>query len=205
MPAGRTAPRHVIRSIEFAGATTGEEVKDRAVFMIEAINGAMNLLTGGGRIDFDGVIEVQPDGKLNYFLFPEPIVARSRVHAAALEHGGTSAPPAPSPAQRWYKSGTTDRVVADMLVRFGKQTSWYDLYKTYECVRRLYGGEQKLMSRPWASKAEVERFTRTADYYHRHAYDPAKQPPKNPMSIRDAAEIIRGLVGQTLKEKISKG
>ena len=45
---------------------------------------------------------------------------------------GTPGTPAPSPAQRWYTLGTADRVVADMLVHFGKEANWYELYKTYE-------------------------------------------------------------------------
>ena len=58
-----------------------------------------------------------------------------------------------------------------------------------------------MLAKTWTSSSHVKRFTRTADYYYRHAYDPAKHPPKHPMSIEDAAEMIRYLVEQTLKEK----
>jgi hypothetical protein len=63
--------RHVIRSIEFGGAATAKTVRERALFMIEALNGTMNTLGATDRVEFDGVLEVQPDGKLHHTLFPE--------------------------------------------------------------------------------------------------------------------------------------
>jgi hypothetical protein len=159
MKLGNDNPRHVIRSIEFGGATTAEAVRERALFMIEALNGTMNSLGATDRVEFDGVLEVQPDGKLHHTLFPETaILSADRFHMPIIA-GGTPGTPAPSPAQRWYKLGTADRVVADMLVHFGKEANWYELYKTYEGVRRLCGDEDKLLKKSWHRRSPTSSFS----------------------------------------------
>lgn len=85
-------------SVEFRDATKAKEVRERALFMIAALNGARNSL---GPTGVDGVVEVQPDGKLHHTLFAAR--HKRRRPPAPVRHWSAPAArtaPAPWPASR---------------------------------------------------------------------------------------------------------
>jgi hypothetical protein len=193
--------RRVLRSAEFAPLTISIEVRDRALLVLGTLSGAVRAATGASRIKFAGLDEVQPDGKKIHHLSANDFSV-GRPHLGRPELlGGRPLTPKPSSAQHWYMISTSNPVLADMLRHHGQQVDWYNLYKTFEGVRRLSGSERTLVTKSWApSASELRRFKQTAHYYHRHAYDPSRPAPKNPMSLTDAATMINGMVRAVLRE-----
>ena len=172
---GLTKP--VLKSAEFEKMMAASEVRERARLIIENLNGALRALSGTGRVELGGVIEVDTDGRANTtHVFVEGVIegrARVRGAAAALAVGGNSpTTPRPSTAQKWIECAKTNDVVADMLIHFGKEPSWYDLYKTYEGVRAL---RKKLKHKSWEPPS-LNNFTHTANYYRHALPHPASVP-----------------------------
>ena len=191
--------RRVLRSGSFSVLTTSIEVRERALLVLETLGGAVKAETGASPVTFAGLDEVEADGTTRHHLFANDLVV-GRPHFGRPElTGGVPVAPTRSPVQHWYEISTRCRVLADMLRHHGQQANWYNLYKTFEGVRRLSGGKNKLVTQPWSpSKDELDRFTRTADFYHQHAYNPSKQAPKNPMTLIHAATMINDMVRAVL-------
>ena len=75
----------------------------------------------------------------------------------------------------------------------------------FEIVQSDVGG--KIIKAGWATKAEVERFTHTADSAvavgddARHGHEKF-QPPKKPMSLADAKDLITRILKSWLDSKL---
>ena len=193
------ATKTILKSAEFEKMRTASEVRERARLIIENLNGALRALSGTGRVELGGVLEVDTDGRVaNNYVFAEGVVkGRARVRGVG---GNRPITPQPSTAQKWIACAMTNDVVADMLIHFGKEPSWYDLYKTYEGVRDLCGGEASLKKKSWVPP-KLKSFTHTANYYRHGLGHPAKKnPPSNPMSLKEATELIAGMVCSIMSE-----
>jgi hypothetical protein len=193
--------RTVLKSSEFEKMTTASEVRERALIMTENLNGALSALWRTGRVELGSVLEVDTNGRVGATAFVESLSYRLRGRPATMVVG-TNSPtiPQPSAAQKWVAHAMTDDVVADMLIHFGKEPHWYDLYKSFEGVRDLCGGEMNLKQKSWVPP-KLKSFTRTANYYRHGLGHPArKTPPPNPMSLEEATELIAGMVRSIMSE-----
>jgi hypothetical protein len=188
--------RPVLKSEEFEKMMTASEVRECARLIIENLNGALRALSGAGRVELGGVLEVDTDGRANTYVFAEGVArGRARVRAASVVGGNSPITPQPSTAQKWIECARTNDVVADMLIHFGKEPNWYDLYKTYEGVRDL---RRKLKHKSW-KPSSLDNFTHTANYYRHGLPHPAKRkPPSNPMKLAVATELIAGIVSSIM-------
>ncbi len=102
------------------------------------------------------------------------------------------------PAKAWIALAQSEEQVARALEIVGQEdVRWTDLYHLHEIVQADVG--QLVFERGWATRAEVERFTRTANSpavlgaAARHGAQRA-DPPANPMSLEDARGLITGIV-----------
>jgi hypothetical protein len=189
----------VLKSAEFERMMTASEVRERARLIIENLNGAVRALLGAGRVELGGVLEVDKDGRANTHVFAEGVArGRARVRAASVVGGNSPITPQPSTAQKWIECAKTNDVVADMLIHFGKEPNWYDLYKTYEGVRDLCGGEASPKQKSWVPP-KLKNFTHTANCYRHGLPDTSnKNPPSNPMKLAEATELIAGMVSSIM-------
>jgi hypothetical protein len=174
---------------------TASEVRERARIMIEYLNGALRAHSGGGRVELgDKVAKVDTDGRVTIHVFAESASFKLRVIPAIAVV--SSKTPQPSAAQKWFAHATIDDVVADMLIHFGKEPSWYDLYKTYEGARELRKRLKQKSCFP-----SLKNFSHTANYYRHGLPHPAKKkPPSNPMSLEEATDLITGMVNSIMSE-----
>jgi hypothetical protein len=92
-----------------------------------------------------------------------------------------------------------------MLRHFGEEPTFYELIKVYEAIEVLCSPLGGLKSRSWApSSKKLDRFSRTADYYHRHSLARAKsqkkKPPKERMPLAEATQLIRQMMYSLLND-----
>ena len=98
--------------------------------------------------------------------------------------------------------------VADV-VRILGQTDpldWYDLYKVWEIVEHAVGGLKGVVAQDWANKADINRFTASADHpgisgdAARHARRKGNAPgPGLKMPLSQADAMMRRLVGNWIE------
>jgi len=113
----------------------------------------------------------------------------------------------PVPASDLLALAASEPDVARALRLIGQaEPTWSVLYHLYEVVLGDVGG--RIYDDGWASRAEVERFRRTANSPvvlgedARHGRE-TTEPPSNPMSLREARDVVERLVRRWLEEKAS--
>jgi hypothetical protein len=181
----------VLKSPEFEKMMTASEVRERARLIIDNLNGALRAISGTGRMELGDVLEVDTDGRVSTHVCVESMMGvRARVGAALVVEGNSPITPQPSTAQKWIECAMTNDVVADMLIHFGKEPSWYDLYKTYEGVRAV---RKKLKQHKSWEPPSLDNFTHTANYYRHGLPHPAKKKPPS-MKLAEATELIASMV-----------
>ena len=186
----------VLCSQSFDESSSAEEVRGRALTQIERLNGAIAVSQGAEPVQFDGVVEFSPDGRVHRTVFAEMVVslgrAKLRATAEALGPDGKplpAPPPQPSEVQSWITIVDGDALLEDALIYYGRAIDWFDIYKTLECLILRFGGnEAAFFALNWAPADEVERLKRTANWA-RHARRKYDRPP-NPMTLDDARNLI---------------
>ena len=196
----------LLRTSSFDGLVTASEVHERALPILERLNGAFRLSRGFGygTLRASGAVQIKGDAALAryYFLQPQDIAVRvkmSRPSIVVTDAAGNvipPAPPSPSEVQVWTKVADGDDVIAELLIHFARCDNWFDLYKTYELLKKRCGGQKLLFGKPWAPEAQVRTMRETANFY-RHATYPR---PKNPMSFDEARAFLQSMVRSLLGE-----
>jgi hypothetical protein len=196
----------VLRSESLDGLTSASEVHDRAVAHIDRLNGAMFVMKQSQPLQFSGVVEFAPDGKMHRTVFVESgALGRSRVGAIAVTIGPDGKPkpeppPKPSEAQAWAAIADRDDLLEDALIYFGRvsipdpvrhpPTLWFDIYKALECIMGRFGGESAFIALDWAPREDVKRLKQTANWA-RHARRKFLEP--SPATTEQEAMDLRRL------------
>lgn len=194
----------VLRSAAFDELTSDEQVRDHAPAYIERLNGSFAVSHNAKPLTFGGVVEITPDGQRRITKFAQ-FAAEGRSHARAVGQAiGPDGkpivqPPTQSEAQRWCDTAERDEWLDDALIYFAK-SDWFDIYKALKCLSERAGGVEKFLALGWESKAEVERLKRTANW-GRHARRKFAPPP-DPMSMKDARELLGRLIRRALTEAV---
>ena len=193
--------RLLLHSSEFADLGS-DELRRYAMSMVDRLNGAVRASCKNGLVECFGVYEEFPNSKTGLRAYCETgtyVIA----YADRAKYDPAIGPDGISRAQRWYALARSNELVADLLRHLHKDASWFDLYKAYEDVSKLCGGDSALLSKPWGpSSKELRRFKHTANAFrHSVAHAAREKPPKSPMSIKDAAsflqQIVDGYIGET--------
>ncbi len=149
------------------------------------------IVTGGS---------VTPRGRLQHVvLSASTIRVRARVHAPTIIVGDQQ-PSRPEPGSldtdRWAELAASDAKVFEALRIFGSRPhDWVNLYRVLEIVE----GRTDIVGSGWASRNEIERFSRTANHPRaagpnaRHA-ESKVQPSPNPMTTEQGSELIRRIL-----------
>ena len=164
----------LLRSAAFDELKSAEQVRDRAVALIDRLNGAMALSRGSGPVRFAGVTQVMPNGIRHRTLIAETAQYQISGHAVTITVGPS--PGQPSEVQLWAGLAEDDDFLDDALIYFGTSTEWFDIYKTLETLILRFGPtEEAFFSLNWAAKKDVELLKRTANWA-RHAKRKFKPP-----------------------------
>jgi hypothetical protein len=181
-----------------------DAVRERAFRLIELMNGATKLYTGGSYrpVEFDAVTRVDDDGKRHHHItLSATVEGRSRM-TGKLIVGETSENidvlRPPSGADCLVNLANQNEMVADVL-RFYEKGDWVNLYKAWEVVCDAAGGLHQVVKNGWATESDRSRFTQTAQSRAelgdeaRHASERIKAP-KNPMNLEEAKRFVKSVI-----------
>jgi hypothetical protein len=199
----------VLRSVSFDNLTSAQEVRDRAVPMIERLNRALALSQQVKPVRFGAVIQFKSDGTVHRTAFLEPasLVASGGFFGnpaiTVIGPDGKPRPapaPKPSEAQRWLTITENDKVLDDALKYFAKGADWPSIYNALECLIKKAGGEGAFLQLNWEPEQEIKRLKHTAAWERKKAHHPYPndQPPADPMDVNDAYAILGRLLRRAL-------
>ena len=200
----------VLRSASFDGLKSAAEVPEHAIVCIDRLNGLLALTRDARPLRFDGaVIRFDADGQLHHTLLAgcgEYSIRGAGARFTMRGADGVPVPPAPSQeseVQKWTKLADNDEWLEDALIYFGRAINWFDIYKALECIMKRFGGKHKLVTFDWVDASEVDRLTRTANWF-RHA-KLANVPHPDPMKLPEARLFVGQLLRRALAEAASSG
>jgi hypothetical protein len=177
------------------------EVLERANSLLAPMNGAAQLGDPKHRpVSASGQI-VGPDGREHVVVLVDSIEVRSKLGTVVVRVGDEEPPPPPPPAGQVAlaaAAGNSDAQDALRLLGTGP-LDWVNLYRILDYVRNTFGGLDGIEKAGLATKADLNRFTHTANSKAasgddaRHGPSP-QAPPKNPMTLEEARTLIRSIL-----------
>ena len=175
---------------------------------IARLSGSASITLGATKpIKVAGMTLVNDDGSRNNsvsaegvnwsFRTPVPTVQSRR--ADGIEEINRPA----DPAKAWLAAAESSDDVARVLrLSAGREHDWVELYRILEIVEAAVGRNgTTIADAGWATKRQLARFSHTANSPEaagdtaRHGRE-RTQPPRRPMSLNDARELIRQVVRQ---------
>ena len=199
---------YYLKSSDFDSLSSADEVRERAIAIIDMLNGAMKLHIHNFRGVFeDGVTIIKEDGSRHHSVYlGGTIAARVKASATVTTSNGTQQiAPQPSDVESWLSLAKGDKAVADAL-HFFRENTWISLYKVYEIIRDDVGKNDVIIGNGWVTRKELSRFNYTAQSRAalgdaaRHAAKKFQPPPK-PMPFHEADSLIRGVLLSWFRSK----
>ena len=197
-----------LTSSTFEALTWPDDVIAAARRIVPSIKAAIRLarVTGPRAVDAYRVVVQRPEGPRNFvYVYAQEAIGVGEALAATVL-GGSQPRPTPIPIEL----ALTDARVALALELFAHDPNWYDLYKVLDVVEEDVSGERALEAKGWVPRSELKRFTQTANSHGavgldaRHARN-AFRPPKVPMPLADAVDLIRRVLISWLATKGVRG
>jgi hypothetical protein len=200
----------VLCASEFESLDSAGLVRDCAIEIVTVLSGSARLALGARKsIGVGAVYRVRADGKRDITVFLKPAVIRLGTLPMTLQvtgaNGTTQVKKPADPVSRWLTLARKDPAVTKALrLRDAGELSWVDLCRLYEVIEGDVG--RRMHDLGWATRNELERFTRTANSVGavgdqaRHGKDRSPPPPQ-PMSLSHARELIDRLLRSWLALK----
>jgi hypothetical protein len=195
---------YYLRSSGFDPLADDAAIRERALELIEHMNGAAKIYSGESfrTVEFNGISYVDEEGQRHNFVYLSGVMeGRSRVSGSltVVREGEVVEPPEPPrKAEMLVDLAARDARVADTL-RFFQKGDWVSLYKAWEVVGDAAGGAHSIVSNGWATRVDQSRFTGTAQSREelgdeaRHASEKYKSPT-NPMFLSEARAFVRSVI-----------
>jgi hypothetical protein len=193
----------------FAGLEDSSAVRKRGLEVVETLNG-VGALYGIQKVSARDVVEVTKAGvRKNTIAVAELITARSRVRAVAVVSGPDGKPKENENARAFrqiLQLARTDERVWDALHFLAQQQNWSNLYKVFEII----GDDVGEQVHDLADRKKLGAFKATAQSRKllgdeaRHASEKCPEP-HNPISLEEARQLIRQLVGNWLRKHRGTG
>lgn len=180
--------------------SNGHLADDAAETLVRQMNGAARAAYRGFRPVHRGRYTA-PDGT-------EYIVAKGGLSLRLYKNEAFNTAKLPSSAvselskgSRYLKLAENDVSVATALRILGRPESldWYDIYKLWEVIEHAVDGTSQVVARGWASKADIERLTASANHpgisgdKARHAWWPGTPGHRRVMSMIEGDTFVRRL------------
>jgi hypothetical protein len=195
----KNGPEYLLPMAGFSEATVADDVEAEADQIVRRMAAVLNIFANlRGEIWAENAIFVYPDGRSKGILasLPGEVIIWSREildDLSAPTDEGTR-------ATSFLTTVDHDPPLLELFTEVGGGgIGWERLYKIYECVRKTAGGDDRMAKALDTPRAQIKRFTQTANR-HRHASNPTKYPaPLNPMALSEAQSFIRALLRKRLE------
>lgn len=192
----------VLRSAAFDELDSSDDVYQIGLAYIDRLNGIFALVHQTGPVRFRSILQFTADGKKHLTLSPATASAagRARVRgiSGAIDADGKPLPAVASEVQRTVAIVQDDELLDDAVTYFSRGASWFDIYKALECLELWASKASKSLSE-WESNSEIKLLKQTANWA-RHAKKKF-DPPKKPMRMKDARELLARLLRRAMIEK----
>lgn len=188
------AERAVLRSSHFDQLNNSVAIWEAAKLLAIRINGAFATHARSEPVAVEAVVERRSDGSIGL----HAIVAAGSIRARSRVSFSSSSPSGPTAVQQWLELADINELVEDLLRHQSAQPNWYDLYKAFEVVRKLCGGQRALEQRPWCP-LELSEFTHAANFF-RHSRAHSSHEKRPTMTVDRAEQIVRALAAAVLVE-----
>ena len=172
--------------------------------LLNAINGLQKLDNLNSRsVGVDGVTKVDKDGHQTQYIFPNPVVARTRVGDAVL----VGVHRINNESRRSTQKFPVDDPKIARALRWFDRGDWGCLYNILELVSADVG--PKVYDHKWVEKGQIDLFKWTANNLEalgddsRHAREDW-DPPAEPMSLPDARKLMQALLKRWIGFKRSQ-
>jgi hypothetical protein len=183
----------------------GQPDVSSAEALVKRVNGAARALAS----DFQPVQlrgrYTSPDGTTSVVLDGDTATVRDRAGAVMID--GVAAPAPPPKGPRYLKLAQQDPDVADALRILGQPSplDWYDIYKAWEIVGNAVGGPKKVAAKGWATEADINRLTASANHPGisgddaRHARMKGAPGQNLTISMSEADALVRRLIANWIE------
>jgi hypothetical protein len=192
-----------LRASAFDGLAANTEVHERAKVLFRTLNVAMSTHADADPVKNGAVVDFSQNGRprRHHFLEVNPIALRTRIGLVTVSTTDTKGnviapPPAPSRAQLWMRAALLDPEIGSALRYLEGRPNWVDLYKAYEAVRRMPNGG--------ISKAEINRFTQTANVGNRHHPNKTSKPHARPLELWEARSLIMSWISAAIEHVLAR-
>jgi hypothetical protein len=198
-----------LRSPELDSFGDAGEVRQRAIKLVEVLNGIARIAVG----DFDpvavGAVHGDDGGGTHSVLLGEDAKVRDRARVRVAD-AATGTPVAKTPTSgvpaSWLSIAARDQNARQALRLIAGAVDPVNLYRIFEVIRADVGGEDQMVTNGWATRSGIRRFRHSVNSVSalgdaaRHGVEPG-QPPADPMSVPEAAALVRGLLEKWLTSK----
>lgn len=196
-----------VQSSEFELLSSEPEVRSKANEILESVNGIGRMFDTNFRpVEIDAITEVDATGsRKNYMQFFEILKLRDKAEVEVINAGGSIEPSSVTHrAESHLAIAQRDSKVAKTLRIFGsREHNWHNLNNILEVIESDVG---QIAKAGWATQAEIDRFTRTANSAKalgdeaRHGHDKFSAP-QNPTTLGEAEELITRILKNWIGSK----
>jgi hypothetical protein len=203
----RSGERYCLVVDEWDELQDSNEVEDRARARLETINGLLSLKIPSFRpLAFGYLAETDEDGR-KFVLVKAAFTSSSEL---SVKISGPAGPAIdPDTAQALIAAAQQSGSTRDALrLWHTRPHNWVELYKIYEIISDDAGGDKGIVSRGWATTAELRSFTATANRRElsgddaRHGSDEGRPFKGEPMRVADAESLIRRVLSSYVMSKL---
>jgi hypothetical protein len=199
---------YMLRAAQFELLDSAASVRECAIKLVTVLSSSARLIlsTRQGISVGPTVYWTRPDGKRDTTVLVGTAVCHVRAMPITVVHGTQILRPA-DPILQWLSLAQQFPAVAKVMrLRDAGDLDWRDLYPLYEVIQDDVGGAIQQLG--WATGNELKHFERTANNpaaagdKARHGVEKYK-PPRKPMSLAHARELIDRIMRAWLEWKAS--
>jgi hypothetical protein len=196
-----------LKAKAFDALSSDAEVFAKTKSLTVELNGIASVYTCGYRnVSLaGGIISVAADGTRKRSIF-EAVTDGLRLSDSVEATGGVAGVKCPTQADLAMKAASREEVVSRALQFFSQAKNWVNLYKVLDAMCDDLGSLDAVKKKNLVAASEIGRFTGTANNHTaaageaRHGFDYGRGM-SNPMTLAEAAELIRTLLREWLKTK----